>query len=129
MFRGSRRLGLYSLVDPMILPLGTAPSSLGRRAPTSARRGSTWSTQTSWPGAEGGREVADCGEHDVGLGEHRHVAAVDRVGRGAHALGRGSLQIWVNGVVVIGDDVGARLRFPRGACGLLVEQFDGGGRR
>lgn len=57
------------------------------------------------------------------------MAAVDRVGRGAHALGRGSLQIWVNGVVVIGHDVGARLRPPRGAFGLLVEQFDGGGRR
>src|ERR1700731_3427352 len=39
-------------------------------------------------------------EDEAGLGEHGDVAAVDVVGGGAHALGGGSLQVGVDGLVV-----------------------------
>ena len=56
------------------------------------------------------------------MGKHRDVAAVHVVGPGAHALGRGSLELGLDGPVMIGHDVPARLAAPGGAVSLLVEQ-------
>src|SRR5260370_26194051 len=47
-------------------------------------------------------------EDVVGVGEHGDVAAVDVVGGGTHPLGRGPLQLGVDGLVLVGHDVPAR---------------------
>ncbi len=52
------------------------------------------------------------------------MAALNFVRRGAHALGGGALQFGVNGVVLSGHDVGARLRPPGDPWELFVEQAD-----
>src|ERR1039457_6346220 len=70
-------------------------------------------------GAGGGTDHVD---HQVRVGEHGHVAAVGRVGGGAHPLGAETFQVGVNGTVVVGHDVPARLRPPGGAVELLIEQ-------
>jgi hypothetical protein len=61
--------------------------------------------------------VADNVDHEVGVGEHRDVAAVDVVGGGVHALGAESLELGVDGHVVVGDAEPARLGVPRGGWG------------
>jgi hypothetical protein len=75
----------------------------------------------------GGDGGADDVEDAVGLGEHRDVAAVEFVGGGAHALGRGAFEFGVDGVVAGGDDVPARLGPPGGARGVAEEQVGGRG--
>jgi len=55
------------------------------------------------------------------VGEHGHVAAVDLVGGRAHPLGRGPLQLGVDGAVVAGHDVPARLGAP-GDTGCVVRE-------
>ena len=70
------------------------------------------------------------------MGQHGNVAAVHVVGVGAHTLGHEVLQLGMDGVVVVGHDVPARLRAPGGAVGdpalasrtwvLLTEAPDGG---
>ena len=61
-------------------------------------------------------------DHQVGVGEHWHVAAVDLVSGGAHTLREEALQVRMNGAVVLGDDVPARLRFPGSFSSLRIEQ-------
>src|SRR5580704_10290679 len=56
------------------------------------------------------------------LGEHRHMAAVEFVDGGAHALGHSALQIGMNRVVLFTDNVPSGLRFPGGAPGSCLEQ-------
>ncbi|MEY2462276.1 MAG: hypothetical protein QOH64_414 [Acidimicrobiaceae bacterium] len=56
------------------------------------------------------------------MGKHGDVAGVDVVGAGAHALGSESLQLGMDGSVVVGHDVPAGLRLPGGALHLLIEQ-------
>src|ERR1700685_3459571 len=70
--------------------------------------------------------VADDVDHEVGVGQHGDVAAVDVVGGGVHALGAEALQLGVDGVVVVGDDVPARLGLPGDAVGFGAEQLGGG---
>jgi hypothetical protein len=57
--------------------------------------------------------VADHVQDEVGVRQHRDVAAVDVVGPSAHALSGEAFQVGVHGPVVIGDDVPARLGLPR----------------
>src|SRR6202050_1591727 len=61
-------------------------------------------------------------DDDTGMGQHDDVAAVHVVGVSAHALRRETLQLGVDGAVVAGHDVPARLRAPGGTFGLGVEQ-------
>jgi hypothetical protein len=61
-------------------------------------------------------------ENEIGVGQHGDVTAVHVVGVGAHALGGESLQVGMDGLVVIGDDVPTRLRAPGGTGDLGVEQ-------
>src|SRR2546429_4076624 len=56
------------------------------------------------------------------MGQHGDVAAVHVVGVGAHTLRHEALQVGVDGAVVVGHDVPARLRLPRGALGVPAEQ-------
>src|SRR5713101_7968447 len=67
-----------------------------------------------------------CGSNHVddafGLGEHRHMAAVELIGGCAHALGHGALQIGMHGVVFFADDVPAWLRLPSGSPDFRLEQ-------
>src|ERR1700735_4328803 len=55
---------------------------------------------------------ADDVEDVVGVGEHGDVAAIDVVGGGAHPLGRGPLQVRLDGLVVVTHDAPARLGPP-----------------
>jgi len=73
----------------------------------------------------GGGGGPDHVDHKAGLGEHGDVAAADLVGGGAHAPGGEALQLGLDGVVVGGNDVPARLRLPRGAFGVPAEQVSG----
>jgi hypothetical protein len=41
-------------------------------------------------------------EYEIGVGKHRDVAAVHVIGPRAHALGRGSLELGLDGPVMIG---------------------------
>src|SRR5260370_2143431 len=72
----------------------------------------------SYPSRGGADDVED----EAGLGEHGNVAAVGLVGGGAHALRNEAFQLRVDGVVLIGHDVPARLRLPGGVFGLGAEQ-------
>src|SRR5262252_447212 len=74
----------------------------------------------AWLGACG---LADHVEHEVWLGKHWHVAAVALKGGCAHALGKEALQIGMNGSVLFGDDVPARLRLPVSPPDFLLEQI------
>ena len=55
------------------------------------------------------------------------MAAVDVVGGGTHPLGRGPLQVWVDGLVVVAHDVPGRLRPPGDTGGVAQEQVRGRG--
>jgi hypothetical protein len=65
---------------------------------------------------------ADDVEHALGLGEHRHVAAVELIGGSAHALGKEALQVRMDGVVFLADDVPTWLRLPGGSPRFRIEQ-------
>src|SRR6516225_6050936 len=67
--------------------------------------------------------LADHVEHEAWLGKHRHVAAVALKGGCAHALGEEALQIGMNGSVLFGDDVPARLRLPGSSPDFRLEQI------
>src|SRR6516225_3235446 len=67
--------------------------------------------------------LADHVEHEAWLGKHRHVAAVALKGGCAHALGEEALQIGLNGSVLFGDDIPARLRPPGGPPDFCLEQI------
>src|SRR6266404_6103572 len=60
-------------------------------------------------------------EHPFWLGEHRHVAAVELIGCGTHALGEEALQVRMHCAVVFADDVPARLRLPSGSPDSRLE--------
>src|SRR5580698_9634978 len=64
---------------------------------------------------------ADDVEDAAGLGQHRDVAAVEFVGGGTHPLGRGPLQVRVDGLVVGAHDAPGRLGPPRNAGGVVQE--------
>src|ERR1700728_390266 len=64
------------------------------------------------------RGGADDVEDEVGVRQHGDVAAVDVVGGGTHPLGRGPLQIRVDGLVVVAHDGPGRRRPPRDAGAL-----------
>src|SRR6516165_10728870 len=67
--------------------------------------------------------LADHVEHEVWLGKHRHVAAVALKGGCAHALGEEALQIGMNGLILFGNDVPARLRLPGSSPHFRLEQI------
>src|SRR6516165_8694268 len=67
--------------------------------------------------------LADHVEHEAWLGKHRHMAAVALKGGCAHALGEEALQIGMNGSVLFGDDVPARLRLPGSSPDFRLEQI------
>src|SRR5215467_1679759 len=73
-----------------------------------------------WLGVSG---LADHVEHEVRLGKHRHVAAITLKGGCAHALGEEALEIGMNGSVLFGDDVPARLRLPGSSADFRLEQI------
>src|SRR6267143_1519129 len=83
-----------------------------------------WS-RLSWPSLNGVCGGPDHVDHEGGLREHGHVAAVGLMDAGAHPLRDEALQLGMNGVVVLAHDVPGRLRPPGGAFHLLVEQIDG----
>jgi hypothetical protein len=58
---------------------------------------------------------ADSVEHEPGVGEHGHVATVDLVDGGVHALGSEALELGLDGAVGVSDDVPARLGPPGSA--------------
>src|ERR1700685_3297120 len=58
---------------------------------------------------------ADDVEDEVGVRQHGDVAAVDVVGGGTHPLGRVPLQVWLDGLVVVGHAGTGQLGPPRGA--------------
>ena len=63
----------------------------------------------------------------IRLGEHGNVAAFHLNHGRSHTLRDPSLQIGMHGVVLRGQNVPARLRFPRGSGDLLLlEQIDDG---
>lgn len=64
-------------------------------------------------------------EHQVGMGKHGDVAAVERIGGGAHALRYEAFKIRVDGAIVVGHDVPTRLRPPGGARGVPAEKIGG----
>src|SRR5215471_14873014 len=102
---------------------GRARSSLGvgvwkSSQKRSARRSAVRSI--AWLGACG---LADHVEHEVGLGKHWHVAAVALKGGCAHALGEEALKIGMNGSVLFGDDIPARLRLPSSSPDFCLEQI------
>src|SRR5262245_10184864 len=74
----------------------------------------------AWLGACG---LADHVEHEVGLGKHWHVAAIALKRGCAHAFGEEALQIGMNGSVLFGDDVPARLRLPGSLPDFRLEQI------
>jgi hypothetical protein len=81
----------------------------------------------------GGRGALDCVggraddvEHQLVVGEHGDVAAVDVIGGGAHELGDKALELRMDGAVVVGRDVPAGLRSPRDPLGVVGEQVGGG---
>ena len=61
-------------------------------------------------------------EHGAGPGEHREVAALNLIDRGAHAPRHEAVQFGVDGTVALGHDVRTRLAPPRDAVDLLAEQ-------
>src|SRR5215831_13274477 len=73
-----------------------------------------------WLGVSG---LADHVEHEVRLRKHRHVAAIALKGGCAHALGEEALQIGLNGSILFGDDVPARLRLPGSSPDFRLEQI------
>ena len=75
---------------------------------------------SAWLGVCG---LADHVEHEVGLGKHRHVAAVALKGGCAHALGEETLQIGMHSLILFGDDVPARLRLPGSSPDFRLEQI------
>src|SRR5438132_5544684 len=83
-----------------------------------------WS-RLRWPSLNGVCGGPDHVDHEGGLREHGHVAAVGLMDAGAHPLRDEALQLGMNGVVVLAHDVPGRLRPPGGAFHLLVEQIDG----
>ena len=61
-------------------------------------------------------------DHGLRLRQHHHVAACDLGCRGAHALSEEALTVRLYGAIVLGDDVPARLRLPRGSSRFRREQ-------
>src|SRR5215471_16459834 len=82
------------------------------------RRGAVGSID--WLGVSG---FANHVEHEVRLGKHWHVAAVALKGGCVHTLGEETLQIGMNGSVLFGDDVPARLRLPGSSPDFRLEQI------
>src|SRR5262249_16499984 len=64
-------------------------------------------------------------EDDVGVRQHRNVAARDFNRGRAHALGYETLEFRVYRAVVLGHDVPARLGSPCSCIDLAIEQVDG----
>src|SRR6266436_5037060 len=65
---------------------------------------------------------ADYVEHLVGLGKHGDVTAFELMSGRFHSLGHSAFQIGMHGVVVLADDVPARLRLPCGSPNFRLEQ-------
>src|SRR6266436_6894797 len=65
---------------------------------------------------------ADYVEHEVGLGKHGDVTALELMGGRFHALCNKTFQVGVHSAVVLAHNVAARFRFPCGAFKLLLEQ-------
>ena len=66
--------------------------------------------------------VTDDVDHNIRVGEHRDVAAVELIRGCAHALGHGAFQIGMHDAVFFADDVPAWLRLPSGSSDLRLEQ-------
>src|SRR5260370_36775900 len=66
--------------------------------------------------------LADHIKYEAGVGEHGNVAAVDLSCGCAHTLRNEAFQIGMDGAVVLGHDVPARLRPPGDAVTPLREQ-------
>src|SRR5467141_497898 len=64
-------------------------------------------------------------DHPFRLGEHRHVAALKLIGCGTHALGREAFEFGMDGAIVFGNNVPARLRSPRDALNRMAEDVRG----
>jgi len=71
----------------------------------------------------GASGFADHAEYEVRIGEHGDVAAGPLHGGCPHALRHETFQVGVDGAVVLGHDVPARLRPPRDAVDLLREKI------
>jgi hypothetical protein len=61
-------------------------------------------------------------QHEVRLGKHGDVAAVELMRVRFHTFRDEAFQVGVNSAVVLAHDVPARLRSPRGSFKLLVEE-------
>src|SRR5262249_49901192 len=61
-------------------------------------------------------------EHEVGLGEHRNVAAIGLEGLRSHALCDETFQVGLDGMVTGSNDVPARFGFPSCSFDLLIEE-------
>src|SRR2546428_834425 len=61
-------------------------------------------------------------EHKSGVGKHGNVAAGDLMRGRAHTFRQEALQLRMDGAVVGGQDVPARLRPPGSTIKLLLEQ-------
>ena len=56
---------------------------------------------------------------------HPYVPAVERVNTRPHAFRHEALEIWMYGVIVICENIPARLRLPCDAWRVLVEELRG----
>src|ERR1700687_3885590 len=65
---------------------------------------------------------ADYVEHEVGLGKHGDVTALELMGGRFHALRNKTFQLRMHSAVVRAHNVPARFRLPRRSFKLLVEQ-------
>ena len=71
---------------------------------------------------DGVRSSTDYVEHKARVREHRDVAAGDLGCGGAHPLSNEPFHVWVDGAVILGNDVPAWLRSPGSSSDFRVEQ-------
>src|SRR5262249_23271369 len=70
-----------------------------------------------------GRGFSDHIEHEVRLGQHRHVPAIGLEDCSSHTLRDETLQLGLDSTVLRSDDVPTRLRSPRSTFHFLCEQI------
>src|SRR5215831_1710694 len=70
-----------------------------------------------------GRSFSDHIQHEVRLGQHRHVAAIGLEDCCFHTLRHETLQLGLDSTVLRSYDVPTRLRSPRSTFHLLFEQI------
>ena len=77
-------------------------------------------------GRDRGGGVANNVDHGTWVREHRHMAAFDLYGRGAHAVCGKPLKLGIYRAIRRRDKGPTRLCSPRNAVKLLIEQIEGG---